>query len=205
MKKLFIIGMLAMAGFTLQAQPSAGQIFVGGNFGFYTSTSKQKTGSTTYEDYTLTNISIMPVAGYFLSDKMAVGVQVGITSDIEKHPDNTIDKRTSTQFHFEPFGRYYLISGTGGIFAEASFGIGVGKAKAFSDVTTTETNLFSLDIGISPGIYYYIIPKLALEAKFGWFGFSSEVEKDGDYKDTENTFGLSLYPSNISLGFTYTL
>jgi outer membrane protein len=205
MKRVLVIFIFAAAGLAAQAQPASGQLFVGGDIGFYGYTQKSKSGSTTTDERSYSAITIMPLAGYFLTDKLAVGAQIGITSGINKNPDGNPEKITNFQFRFEPFGRYYLISGTGGIFAEASVGFGVGKSKYVYEDDTQETNLTSFTAGISPGVYYYIFPKFALEAQFGWFGFSSEMEKDGDEKQIENDFGFNFYSHGISLGFIYTL
>ena len=76
----------------------------------------------------------------------------------------------------------------------------IGQTPLVDHNTTT----FSL--GIAPGAYYYITPKIALECKFGWFGFRSYVEKqDNDDKDITNDFGLNINSSSLSFGFTYTL
>jgi len=205
MKRILIALSIVMAFFKVQAQPAAGQLFAGGDLGVNHSSFKFKSGGTTSVNQTVTSLSILPMAGYFLSDNLAVGALIGITSSIRKFPDDDPEKSTSFQFHFRPFGRYYLISGTGGIFAEASVGIGTGKSKVFFDAGTQESNLTSFDVGISPGVYYFITPKLAFEAGFGWFGFFTEVEKDGDQKDISNDFGFNLYTSGISLGFIYVL
>jgi hypothetical protein len=61
-------------------------------------------------------------------------------------------------------------------------------------------------MGISPGAYYYITPKIALIGKFGWLGFSSDITKyDSDNKDIDNRIEFSLRPSTLSLGLNITL
>jgi len=205
MKRIIILAFIVLAGYSAMAQPAAGKLFVGGNFSIYTQTNKEKSEGTTHEDYTETGFDILPMAGYFLSDRLAVGAQLGVSSSIYKDPDVLADKQTSTVFRINPFGRYYLISGTGGLFAEASFGLGIGTTKYFYEATTSQYDRMMLSAGVAPGVYYYFTPKLALEGKFGWFGFSSDVRKDGDNKDILNEFGLNINPSTFSFGLTYTL
>ena len=81
---------------------------------------------------------------------------------------------------------------------EASIGHLFGANKTYTtDVTDTE-KVMGFSLLISPGVYYYITPKLALEAKFGWFGFRNEVAKPGnDVKDIQNTFGVKFPPDSF--------
>ncbi len=196
---------LASAGY-LQAQPSAGNLFVGGSVGFSISIDKTKSGGTTHKDETTHNITLLPMAGYFLSDRIAMGARLGIDAEITKAPDNVLEKSTVTSFVINPFGRYYLISGTGGLFAEASVVVAPGSEKDhFEDETNTYNTMF-FSVGLAPGVYYYISEKLALEAKFGWFGFETSADETGtNTKDINNFFGLDISPDQFSFGLTYTL
>lgn len=206
MKQIPFIVIVWLACMPVMAQPAGGKFFVGGHFSLYGTVDKSKNGSTTEKDGSTTYFTIMPVAGYFLNDRIAVGAGLGFDTQIDKDPQSTIEKSTTSKMVFNPFGRYYLVSGTGGIFAEASMGFSVGTNKTFSnDVTDTE-NVFGFSALLSPGVYYYITPKLALEAKFGWFGFMSNVTKyDSDQKDIQNSFGIDLSPDSFIFGLTFTL
>ncbi len=205
MKRVLITFIVTAIGYGLFAQPGAGKIFIGGDIGIYGNAAKTKIGGTTSDGTKTTYITILPKAGYFLSEKLAVGAQLGVNATIINYPGDNPDKSTEAQFQIMPFARYYLISGTGGIFAEGGVGVGFGKRNTVYPTTTAETNLTSFRIGITPGVYYYVIPKLALEATFGWFGLSSEIDKSGDQKNINNSFGFNAYSTGISLGFTYTL
>jgi len=205
MKKTLLSVIIVMAGVTVQAQPEAGKIFIGGAFEINTSGNKFKDGGTVTDEYSFTNIRILPMAGYFLSDNLAVGLSTGISSNISKFPDDDPDKRSTTMFVLQPFGRYYFTSGTGGIFAEARVGFTAGKSKYFYETNTIETNLTAFSIGIGPGVYYYITPSIALEAEFGLIGFTTNIEKDGDQKSVQNDMDFGLFPSGIGFGITFTL
>ena len=107
---------------------------------------------------------------------------------------------------FTPFGRYYLISGRGGIFAEASMSYSFRKNKTYTNDAIDTENVFGFSALLSPGVYYYVTPKLALEAKFGWFGFMSDVTKPGnDQKEIQNSFGIDFSPDSFTFGLTFTL
>ena len=205
MKKPVLIAMLFWLGVSSFAQPSAGKIFIGGNLGLYTVVDKTKTEGTTQINSTDHYITVLPMAGYYLSEKMAVGIRTGIDIQIYKTPDAFMDKEVMSTFVINPFGRYYLIAGTGGLFAEASVYTGIGSDKEYFEADSFKQNLLTFSAGVSPGVYYYITSKLSLEAKFGWLGYETDVTKDGDTKEITNFFGLSISPDTFTFGLTYTL
>jgi outer membrane protein len=205
MKRVITLAVFAFMALSMGAQPASGNFFVGGILDFSAGANKSKSGGTTNVDSKTTGVTILPLAGYFLSDKLAVGAGLGFNGTMTKYPGANLEKTTSSMLIIEPFARYYLLSGTGGIFAEAEALIGFGKNKTFYTDVTNEANVMSLSIGITPGVYYYITPKLALEGKFGWIGFTSSSTKAGDNKSINNNFELDVAPSYLSFGFTYVL
>jgi len=206
MKQVMFILIVSLVCMPLMAQPAAGKFFIGGHLSLYGTIDKSKDGNTTQKDGSTTYITILPVGGYFLSDRIAVGAGIGSDTQIDKDPQSLIEKSTTSKMVFNPFGRYYLISGTGGIFAEASMGFSFGKNKTYSEDEVDSENVFGYSALISPGVYYYITPRLALEAKFGWFGFMTNVTNLGDdEKEMQNTFGTDLSPDSLFFGLTFTL
>ncbi len=206
MKKIMFIAIAWLAGMHLLAQPAGGKFFIGGHFSLYGTIDKSKNGSTTEKDGSTTYFTIMPTGGYFLNERIAVGAGLGYDIQIDKDPQSTIEKSSTSKMVFAPFGRYYLISGTGGIFAEASMGYSFGKNKTFTNEVTDTENVFGFSALLSPGVYYYVTPRLSIEAKFGWFGFMSDVTKtDNDQKDIHNSFGIDLSPDSFIFGLTFTL
>jgi hypothetical protein len=115
-----------------------------------------------------------------------------------------MDKAVESTFVINPFGRYYLISGTGGLFAEASVYNGFGSNKEYDETETLKESVFDFSAGISPGVYYYVTSRLSLEAKFGWLGFETSVTGDDESKDITNYFGLNISPDSFTFGLTYT-
>jgi hypothetical protein len=206
MKQITFIAIAWLVCMPILAQPAGGKFFVGGHFSLYGTVDKSKNGSTTNKDGSTTYFTFMPVGGYFLNDRIAVGAGIGFDTQINKYPQSAIEKTTTSKMVFAPFGRYYLISGTGGIFAEASIDFSWGTNKTFTNDVTDTQNVLGFSALLSPGVYYYITPRLALEAKFGWFGFMSNVTKfDNDQKDMHNSFGIDLSPDSFIIGLTFTL
>lgn len=190
----------------LLAQPAGGKFFIGGHFSLYGTIDKSKNGSTTEKNGSTTYFTIMPVGGYFINERIAVGARIGFDTQIDKDPQSTIEKTTTSKMVFAPFGRYYLVSGTGGIFAEASMEYSFGKNKTFTNEVIDTENVLGFSALLSPGVYYYVTPRLAIEAKFGWFGFMSDVTKtDNDQKHIHNSFGIDFSPDSFIFGLTFTL
>jgi hypothetical protein len=206
MKQITFIAIVSLVCMPVLAQPTGGKFFFGGHFSLYGTVNKSKSGSTTVKDGSTTYITILPLGGYFLNDRVAVGAGIGFDSQIEKDPQSTVEKTTTSKMVFAPFGRYYLISGRGGIFAEATLNFSPGKNKTYTnDVIDTE-KIFGFSVLLSPGVYYYVTPKLALEAKFGWLGFMTNVTNTGnDHKDIQNSFGVDLSPDSFIFGLTFTI
>jgi hypothetical protein len=206
MKQIMFIVIACLISEQIIAQPEGGKFFVGGHVSLYGTVDKSKNGNTTEKDGSTTYFTVMPLGGYFLNDRIAVGAGIGFDTQIDKDPQSSIQKSSTSKMVFTPFGRYYLISGTGGIFAEASMGFSFGTNKTFTDDVVDSENVFGFSALLSPGVYYYITPRLALEAKFGWFGFMSEATHLGnDQKEIHSTFGLDLSPESFIFGLTFTL
>jgi len=186
------------------AQPTAGKVFVGGNLVFAKSTDKEKIDNTTSVTQEITQVQILPMAGYFISDKFAIGAQLGLSTNVMKAPDGYATKKTYTGIVFKPFARYYLISGTGGLFAEGYVGLENGNNKYVTELDDFKTKYNLFETGVAAGAYYYISPKLALECKVGRLGYSSETETDADGdKEISNEFGLKLDLSSLYFGLTF--
>lgn len=206
MKKIMFIAIAGLVCMPLLAQPAGGKFFIGGHFSLYGTIDKSKNGSTTEKNGSTTYFTIMPVGGYFINERIAVGARIGFDTQIDKDPQSTIEKTTTSKMVFAPFGRYYLVSGTGGIFAEASMEYSFGKNKTFTNEVIDTENVLGFSALLSPGVYYYVTPRLAIEAKFGWFGFMSDVTKtDNDQKHIHNSFGIDFSPDSFIFGLTFTL
>ncbi|MBN1159142.1 MAG: hypothetical protein JXA61_07155 [Bacteroidales bacterium] len=209
MKHIPIVIIMLLLGGKMLAQPASGKLFLGGNISVYSMKDKSRIDATTQDNEITTMISILPGAGYFPGDRLAVGAYLGVNAEITKYPEPMVgdpEKYTGLLYIVNPFLRYYLISGQGGIFAEASFKSSFGNAKIHFTGGSFEYTVTQFSAGIIPGVYYYLTERLALEAKIGWMGFEIETLTDeDDNKNIISSFGFDIYPSNISLGVTITL
>jgi hypothetical protein len=203
MKKTFLVCLIVVSGICINAQPVAKSTFIGGSVSLYFQNQKVEEMDQTVKS---TRINILPKVGYFVSDRMAIGIKMGVTSNVENENVNSEKyKYTETLFSIAPFARYYLTSGTVGIFAEGSCAVGFGKMKVTQTDYSETSNIAQVMVGISPGIYYYIHPKLALEFSAGWLGYEYYSEKQDDVKRKRGSFGFDIKATGLSLGAIITL
>jgi hypothetical protein len=207
--KLFLLGImiLALSSGSI-AQPAAGKGFVGGSFSISASNNKQKSGSTTTENWKSTNFSIGPRAGFFLSDNLAVGAGVGFSRSSTTYPNYLMNNDRvvrSSNFSLSPFARYYFGIDNVGFFAEANSSLGYGRSKVTLGNTTTEgpkTSSFSM--GIAPGFYFYVNENLSLDTRFGFLGFSrSQSKNNDDNKNITNGFSMDFSPNALYFGLLF--
>lgn len=156
---LFVVAVAA------QAQPTKGSILIGGDAGFQ---------AMSQGEYNATNITLSPLAGFFVTDRVAVGGQVTMQffgGDAE-----------GSIIGLGPAVRYYFN--------------GDGSARFFGQGNFNWLNFdpggdFDSDSGIGfgagVGLDYFFNEHVALEAILGYNNF-----KFSDEDDATNTFGLSI-------------
>jgi len=207
------------------AQTSAGTLFFGGGLGFSSSTSKTTSsvgGTTITEDGPKSSqFSIVPGVGYFVADKLAVGLDLSFSVSSKKLPDesnpNDYTKISGNVIGINPYVRkFFMLSDNFGFTGTFGVGVGLGSYKieiqsGNTTVTTDDSKITILEVGITPGIVFFPTNKVGLEANFGFIGFGSTTTKteqgNNEIKETETSFGFganSIQPT-FSLGFRYYL
>ena len=185
----------------------AGDMFISGSVVFGT----QKTG----EEKT-TNFNVIPRAAYFLTDNIAVGVQIGFTHTKNENttfvPPAVIDTENKTNaFTAGAFARYYVTPASKfSLFGQLGVNYVTRKtenstATQTGGVTTTvstddKTNGFN--IGFAPGMSYFLSDSFALEATFGVLEYNTS-KPDADGAESTDQFNIGLNLSNINLGLIY--
>lgn len=207
-KIVLFIGALFLVSLGTYAQPAAGGMFAGGALNFTVSWDKDVVGNTTTEGPTRTNLTIMPMGGMFLDDNLAIGAGIGFRrQSVKQTVGGTENVNSQNMFLLAPFARYYVGADKGGLFAHAGLELGFGGTKFKSGGTVTDgPGIFTMDVGLSPGVYYYLTPNLSIDARFGFIGYSLYREKDAN-NDTflDNTFSLRLDARAFNFGLYYHL
>ncbi|WP_299885694.1 outer membrane beta-barrel protein [uncultured Lacinutrix sp.] len=202
MKKLLFTAAIAVLGFTsVNAQEDSsskggfekGDVFISGSVGF---------GSESQADDKTNGFTIAPRVGFFVSENIAVGAQLsyGSFTDETKVADTTIEDKDTT-FGAGVFGRYYFTPDSQfSIFGELAAGISSTKNEQTGVDVDAKSNGFN--IGIAPGISYFVSNNIALEASFGVLGYSSD-KADFDGAEARNNFNFGVNLSDINFGIIY--
>ncbi|MDY0103964.1 MAG: hypothetical protein RBS07_13600 [Lentimicrobium sp.] len=122
------------------AQVEKGNWLFGGssNLEFNSEKEKVKMDNVTNELGTYRDFDFRPQVGYFVIDKLPVGLAMDISLDKMKYSDSD-SEYIWNDYVFGPFVRYYLTDLDGFMpFAEASVGFGVGKQKEIYESSENE-------------------------------------------------------------------
>ena len=150
--------MLALSAFTFaKAQDmgsgsfgfSEGNILVEGNLGFNSNNDKNN-------DTKSNSFTISPKVGYFVTDKFAVGAQLGYASSKEETAGVDTDK--NSVFTAGVFGRYYFLD-LGQRFKTYT-DLGVDFASGKNDITDVKAN--GVGIGAGIGVNYFVTDCIVL-------------------------------------------
>ena len=126
-------------------------IFVEGNLGF-TSTDNKNTNAKT------NSVQFSPKVSYFISDNVAIGVQVGVGS--AKGELNGVDVSKSSSFNAGVFGRYYFLELGKRFKTYGSANIDFGSAK--SGLGNAEVKSNGTAVGVGLGLNYFVTERIVL-------------------------------------------
>jgi len=202
-KKISLVMLVAVltAGFA-----NAQQLFVGGGLGLDMGGGKSTFSGVSTDFPKSMSFSFTPKVGYYLSDDLAVGAQIGFTSMSVKEeiPNVGTDKYSLSGWEVGAFARYKVAGPDKlSLLLEASLGVGGGKEKFTSGGTTNEGDPIStFAIGVLPVLSYSLTDKLSIEASCDLlrFGFSSTTIKDltnSNDKITFTDFGFGVNSASV--------
>ncbi len=210
MKKISVVAIiLIFVGFNTFAQLSQGMISVGGSLNLTLSNHKNTQNSTTVNGPSKSQFLISPSIEYFLSDRFSLGGGLSYyTSNEKDYPtDNHLSEKASI-FSITPFARMYFSMGEKvSLFGQGSIGFGFGKYtsayKYGNTITSTESKMTNFELGVRPGFQYLVSGKLALEATFGFVGFTSNKSNNKEF--TDSSFQIDFSPATLALGIRFFL
>ncbi|WP_294822420.1 outer membrane beta-barrel protein [uncultured Flavobacterium sp.] len=199
MKKI-LFSLAAIAAFGIgQAQEettasgfSKGDVFVSGSLGY----SSQKTGEAK-----ATRFGVVPRVGYFVSEKIAIGAQLGYSSVAEDY-FNGLDwsESKTSSFIAGAFARYYCTPGkTFSFFGQLHANYVTSKTEPSSG---EEYKRNGFEAGLAPGISYFVSDHFALETTFGLLGYGTS-KPDADGAESTDTFNLNLDLTAVTFGIIY--
>lgn len=217
MKKILLSLAFVATGVAAQAQEGTygfgeGDVLLEGSLRANTTDDKNATLKTSEFNFT-------PKAGYFVTDKFAVGLGLNIgSSKEENYSDNNASTFTDkgNTVGFEVFGRYY-IADLNRFQPYAELGVGYNTSKfertsVINDITTTvEAPKFNqFGVNATLGFNYFVTPKIAVNfALSDVIGFNSG-KSDASGAKAENNFHANINSFNnffdtATFGLTFKL
>jgi outer membrane protein len=145
--------------------------------------------------YKTTTFNLMPRGGYFVIDKLAVGLDVILSMYTSKSSSDD-SKQSSTMIEAAPFVRYYYSLSKVDLFGEATIGFGTenSKYKYSSSESNSKYGLFMFGIGAGAAIP--LGEKVSFDTMLSYI-HSAWKDKDSDDSEKEKTGGVLL-----RMGFT---
>jgi len=185
MKKL-LLSLVAVAGlmYSANAQTEKGKFILGGNVGF---------NSTKVEGAAKSDVSfsIVPSAGYFVSNNFALGTGVGYTYDKQ-----VSRLQLNEAFVVAPFGRYYVgLSDQFKFFGQLSVPMAFGNNKVVDldgNVGEKYASTTSIGVNLAPGFAFFPTKRIGIEVSVSGLSYNNlnvKNELTGN-EVTSNSFGL---------------
>lgn len=224
MKKWFLILLTFCLMQTGYSQTEKGKMFIGGQVGL-TGNTMSIMDSLSLGDHNKAEFTISPNIGYFIKDNFAIGGTVtfgtnNITDSNEtfystskfKYTNNT----NSIIYGIGGFARKY-INITDKFKFYVNYGINYQyetQKSTYSSNNPDYTNLAiqkievsSISFAVTPGLVYFITPKIGIQTTFGNlnYSFSSYKNTSLNYENYNNStnYGLNLNFSSLSIGLNY--
>ncbi|MEC5158140.1 OmpW family outer membrane protein [Chryseobacterium sp. MP_3.2] len=193
MKKMFLVGAVALFA-TMNAQTEKGSWVVGGSttLGFNSVSTKYSAGNNSESDPKISTFTITPSVGYFVIDKLAVGLDLGYTSISTKDDNENVSVSTTSVL---PTATYYFKSASNLI---PYLGAGIGYASQKTEYGSEDLTLDGFAWKAKGGLVYLINQNVGVDLGLGYNQFvntQDETEFSTEYKTTTSTLG-------VNVGFT---
>lgn len=196
MKKLLLAGAVALFGLS-NAQMIKGDWVISGNtgIGFNSINTKTKVAGESFDGTKVSTFSVTPSVGYFVIDKLAVGIDLGFTSITTKDDG---DKTTLSNFSVMPTATYYFANSSKLVpFLGAGIGYASNKTKETYTGGSDEYTADGLAWKIKGGVTYMATQSLGINLGVSFDQFSNKETYLGtEFKNNVNTFG-------VNVGFSY--
>lgn len=195
MKKLLFAAALVAFGFTANAQEeqtfgfAEGDVIVEGNLGFNSENDKNTEIETSAFEFN-------PKVGYFLSDDLAVGVQLML--DTDKETDGMADTETkTTTFGAGVFARYYFLDLGKRFKTYGEFGVGFDSAKTEVEVPGVDVDDFKtngIEAGLGLGLNYFVKENIAIN-----FALTDVLSFRSDKADVDGAEAVTSFNGNLNV------
>lgn len=161
-------------------------IWLVGGTGSFLSSSTEYTSPTYSSTSKRVDISISPAVGYFIIDKLLVGIKTSYTKYKERQTNPSGFYSNINRFKVGPFGRYYLLEKDKpyNVLADISYQYGLYSFKP----TKGNSNTFSASIG--PVVYFNT--SVGLEFLLGYYSTKETIKQSGDNINKQSGFQIGI-------------
>lgn len=161
-----------------------------GGIGTFNSTNDKFQSTTVTSEYQVTEVKIIPNIGYFIIDKLAIGLKSSFSWRKDKGISSNAGNSKTLRFDYGPFVRYYFLDKENPFNLLADLSYQFGNLKFISNDKGVRNN-FSIMAG--PSIYFN--SSVGMELLLGY-----KIEKENlttstnvpDYTDTKKGFQISI-------------
>lgn len=218
LKMMAVAGIVTVSALSTNAQVSKGTLMFGGSLGAnVTMESTQKvTGAADVKTPGYTQWNFSPRIGYFVSDGLAVGLSLNVSSNhvyTQQSTDGTkYENVMSSSLGVALFARKYKAITSNVFFhGQAAFGYSSGS---YTERNTDGTSSFkdgnkftntSIGINLSPGLTYFVSPKWGIDFSLNnIIGYNMTATKT-EVANSTNTLETTGGNFSIGAGLTPTL
>lgn len=209
-KSLVLILSLMLLSISSFAQLQKGNLLLGGNVNFQTSsTESDNLGVAGGNTAKSNSFSISPLVGYFLSDRTVLGVKVNYFSS---KTENLILAGPSVIFENDQIGlgpfvrRYFPVKDWVAFYGQAE--VNYGSARHFqtnNSNSSSETKIRSVNFAASLGLSFFPTKWMSIDVSAHPLSFSSQKNQNtsggaSGSETTTNGFNLNLNSNSLSLG-----
>ena len=176
-KSLLIIALMLFStlGF---AQITKGDIQLGGSVGF-----SGANGSSSFR--------LAPQAGLFVTDLASVGLAISYNGNMSN--SNFFRFGVFSRFHKKVVDNFYF-------YVQPSINYLTGSSESGNPLGS---KLRILDIGIAPGVTYFLSPKFALGVNLGSLNYNSTTNESGGLETNREEFTLLMNLNSASFNISY--
>jgi outer membrane protein len=137
----------------------------------------------------ITRFSLIPSAGYFIKDNLALGAELNIYLSKTIDYDYDSEDRDSV-ITFSPFIRKYFGAKKARPYVHASAGIGSLKSNYIESSPEYNSEITStiFTYSLSTGVGFFLNDNVSIDLELGFGRISS---KNDDFKGIQNAFGLN--------------
>lgn len=167
---------------------SKGDVYVSGSIGF---NSQNSPGDSKDNAFT-----VMPSVGFFVSDHVALGAELGYMTYKGKLSGTTVSK--INQLSAGVYGKYVFTPQKQFSFY-TQLGVGI---TTWEDKEITDSKVNGFGVALAPGINYFISNCIALHASVGSLAYNT-TKPDVDGAESTDTFGLNVNLKDINFGVIY--